>query len=83
MTTCAVDSLHTFRLADGGSPHHTVANRAGICHGQVSDTPAGPFTAISAGYTHNCALTPAGAASCWGSNSDGQVSLANFRSFLF
>jgi len=39
----------------------------------VSGLPAGPFTALTAGGAHACALGPDGAAYCWGESDDGQL----------
>jgi len=41
-------------------------------NGQADDQP-GPYTQVSAGITHTCALTPAGAVDCWGYNDFGQA----------
>src|SRR5205807_1409614 len=42
--------------------------------GQVSDTPAGTFSAVSAGYAHCVAIRPDGTLISWGYDGPGQVS---------
>src|SRR5436189_35661 len=48
----------------------------GACGGDEGPTqPAAPLTltAVSAGWSHTCGLTAAGAAYCWGQNGSGQL----------
>ncbi len=56
--TCGTDlvgSVHCWGVADGGKWDF----------GQVTDSPLGVFTDLSAGYNHSCAVSVAGL-SCWG-----------------
>src|SRR2546429_8407999 len=48
----------------------------GACGGDEGPTqPAAPLTltAVSAGWSHTCGLTAAGAAYCWGQNGSGRL----------
>ena len=40
---------------------------------EILSPPRAVFTAISAGFDHNCALLPDGSPECWGDNSEGQA----------
>src|SRR6266705_816532 len=74
--------LHTCGLASTGAASCWGDNSKG----QVGSDPIGSlilipvavsggrtFSALAAGWTHNCGLTSAGAAYCWGDNSIGQL----------
>ena len=74
--------LHTCGLASTGAASCWGDNSKG----QVGSDPIGSlilipvavsggrtFSALAAGWTHNCGLTSAGAAYCWGDNSTGQL----------
>lgn len=38
----------------------------------IIEAPRAMYTAVSAGFDHNCALLPDGSPECWGDNSEGQ-----------
>ena len=42
----------------------------------------GVFASIQAGTSHTCALTPAGAALCWGGNESGQLGIGSTTTAL-
>jgi alpha-tubulin suppressor-like RCC1 family protein len=54
------------RLGDGAPVRDTVAPAGAVALGQ-------PARAVSAGYSHTCALLADGAVRCWGSDADGQL----------
>jgi len=65
----------------GGFPADSAdsaGDRADVFTNTPSALPGGlPFTAISAGWQHDCGLTPGGAAYCWGSNLNGMLGNGN------
>lgn len=80
----SVGSSHACGVAEGGEAWCWGANEAA----QLGASPAGPvderpsplpvggglrFTALSAGSSHTCGVTPEGQVFCWGSDSYGQL----------
>ena len=56
---------HVGQLGDGTTTNRSVpVSVVGL---------SGPVTAVAAGVNHTCAVTAAGGAVCWGSNSGGQL----------
>lgn len=82
-TTMAGGMYHTCALSRDGAAHCWGHNGLGqLGDGSrknaaipipVQMPPGVTFTALAAGEFHTCALTHAGAAYCWGSNTDGQL----------
>ena len=68
--TISNDGLVTSRAA--GSARFTATSEGTTGTATVTVDPV-TFTAVSAGVYHTCALTPAGAAYCWGWGGDGQL----------
>src|SRR5256886_8150737 len=82
-TTLTTGFFHSCGLATNGVVHCWGANASG----QLGDNttvdkptpvpvgaPAGvTFATLDAGYVHTCAVTPAGAAYCWGDNGSGEL----------
>ena len=73
---------HTCALTDDGSAYCWGSNARGqVAAGNVGDTLDIPaliaggtkFTMLSAGESHTCGITTAGAALCWGANDSGQL----------
>lgn len=75
-------AFHTCGLDTAGTAHcwgNNEAGQLGIApQSRGSNVPVAvsgglTFRALSAGAAHTCGITPAGAASCWGSNAIGQL----------
>jgi hypothetical protein len=72
--------LHPADLAANGLPN-TIHNNAcldpydPVCENypEPLGSTTGPFTQVSVGGQHTCALTPAGDAACWGRNVEGEA----------
>jgi len=81
--TCGVtpaDAVYCWGLNAEGQLGVDTGTALQQCGGtsQCSTTPVAvggglSFTSVSAGYTHTCGVTTAGAAYCWGANSYGQL----------
>ena len=78
----SVRGYHSCGLTSGAAAYCWGWNRGQVGDGTATDRltptavvmPAGvSFTTLAAGYDQTCALTPAGAAYCWGRNGSGQV----------
>jgi alpha-tubulin suppressor-like RCC1 family protein len=77
---------HTCGIATSGLAYCWGANQRGQLGtgaiGAPVNQPAlpvegGPYTAISAGFEHTCAITTAGRVRCWGDNTRGQLGLGS------
>lgn len=83
-TRLSAGGLHTCGLTPGGAAYCWGSNRSGQLGDGNTTNRAEPvpvaalggeisFAAISSGASHNCGLTPEGAAYCWGFNTSGQL----------
>ena len=86
-TAVSVGSSVTFLL---GGPAYQPVHTCGLredgaieCWGsndwRYKPTPAGRFTAVSAGHEHTCGLRDSGEIACWGANDYGQVDAPDGR----